>query len=792
MEQIIHWEPQQRQKESLVRLEDEILFGGSRGGGKAQPLDALVFDGEDFIRIGDIKIGDLIHSPVTGHKQEVQGIFPQGEKEVYRVSFIDGSSTECSLDHLWKVHFSCTKKKGDVYSLKDIKDILDRNKAFRATIPLYKPNLDRDNIELPINPYLLGLLIGDGHLAKAAVRISSADTEILSYILSLGYELNKIGKYDYSVLDVSNKNTTSLLGRFVSNKNSLINKLRVLGLSGKTSHHKFIPDIYKTASYEQKLELLKGLLDTDGTADVRGHVSYCSVSFRLANDVKELVWSLGGKASLKKKERVSGLSYNVYINFNNNEKCFKLKRKLDRVIGKKYNGNDSFFGRRIVDIEYVGRKECVCISVEDTLYVTNDYVVTHNTDAGQAWLLYDIDKSYYRGLVIRRNADDLRDWIDRAQKMYLPTQAQFVGNPTEIRFPSGAIIRTGHLKDSNAYTKYQGHEYHKILIEELTHIARESDYEALLGSLRSTYPDIQPQVFATTNPDGEGFYWVKERFNIPDHPNSKPTITTGKGRSKVFIFSKIEDNRYLLQNKDYVNYLESIQDETLKNQWRYGDWSEPKIEGTYYGEVIKRAKEEGRIGIIPYDPTYPVDTFWDIGIADSMTIWFVQRMGLQTRIIDCYDNSGEGFPFYKQILDKRGYIYGRHWAPHDIAQREVGSGLSRMKTAENLGIKFEMVPRIASAVGQEIIEGINNGRAFFSKCWFDTEKCKEGLKALSNYHKEFDEKRNEYKPHPVHDWSSHYADAFRYMAVTLNHAERKELSQANRNQIIPGRPAFRR
>jgi len=117
------------------------------------------------------------------------------------------------------------------------------------------------------------------------------------------------------------------------------------------------------------------------------------------------------------------------------------------------------------------------------------------TEAGLAWLLYDHQNAQYRALVIRQNAKDLSDWIDRARAMYVPMGAKVKGQPTEIHFPSGAVIRTGHLKDEGAYTQYQGHEYHKILIEELTKIPREKDYEALLGSCRSTVPGIRPQVF---------------------------------------------------------------------------------------------------------------------------------------------------------------------------------------------------------------------------------------------------------------------------------------------------------
>jgi hypothetical protein len=123
------------------------------------------------------------------------------------------------------------------------------------------------------------------------------------------------------------------------------------------------------------------------------------------------------------------------------------------------------------------------------------------TEAGQAWLLYDIEYPFYRALVIRKNADDLKDWVDRARMMYAVVKAEVVGNPPEIRFPKGGKIRTGHLNDDNAYMKYQGTEYQKMLIEELSQIPKEKQYLQLIGSCRSSYPQIKPQVFATTNPD---------------------------------------------------------------------------------------------------------------------------------------------------------------------------------------------------------------------------------------------------------------------------------------------------
>lgn len=383
------------------------------------------------------------------------------------------------------------------------------------------------------------------------------------------------------------------------------------------------------------------------------------------------------------------------------------------------------------------------------------------TDAGQAWLTYDIGNQRYRALVIRRNADDLRDWVDRARRMYLPTKAVFSGNPAEITFPSGAIIRTGHLKDENAYSKYQGHEYQKILIEELTHIPRESDYEKLLGSCRSTVIDIFPQIFATTNPDGPGYQWVKERWNIPDEPKDLVLTELEDGRKRVFIPATIEDNPVLLTaDPGYVRYLESMKDEDLRKAWREGSWAGIHVEGAYYREQMNKAREEKRVCSVPYIQGMPVNTYWDLGIGDSTAILFFQNIGQERHWIDTYEQEGEGLPHYARILQEKGYVYGTHYAPHDIEVRELGSGRSRLEVAQSLGINFQIVPRLS------IEDGIDAVRNRFNTLWIDEEKNKEAIRAISNYHKEFDDKRGTFKNQPYHDWSSHIADALRYWAVS--------------------------
>lgn len=203
------------------------------------------------------------------------------------------------------------------------------------------------------------------------------------------------------------------------------------------------------------------------------------------------------------------------------------------------------------------------------------------TSAGIAWLTIDIENPKYRALVIRKNADDLADWTDRARAIFIPMGAEIVGKPAEIRFPHGALIRTGHLKDDNAYEKYQGHEYHRMLIEELTQIPEEASYLKLISSCRSTVPNLRPRVFTTTNPGGKGHGWVKARFVDPAPPMTvfKDPIT---GRGRVYVPATVDDNPILMHSDpSYIQFLEGLP-ESLKKAWRYGDWN--IFNGQYFSE----------------------------------------------------------------------------------------------------------------------------------------------------------------------------------------------------------------
>lgn len=393
------------------------------------------------------------------------------------------------------------------------------------------------------------------------------------------------------------------------------------------------------------------------------------------------------------------------------------------------------------------------------------------TDAGQAWLLYDVYHPRYRALVIRKNSDDLKDWTDRAKRMYAGTGAIFVGSPPTIRFPGGAVIRAGHLNDEDSYMKYQGQEFQKILIEELSQIPREKDYIKLIGSCRSTVPEIQPQVFCTTNPDDPGIEWIRNRWKIPEMPDFDEIYVTKTEdqKSLVFIPAKLEDNPMLMDaDPNYLKYLESLKatDLELWEAWRNGNWKGYGVEGAYFRSQLQTAEAEGRITSVPYDEMLDVHTWCDLGVSDSFCIGYFQVHGLQWRMIDYDEFEGENLIMAIERMKEKKYNYGKHFAPHDIEVRDLSAeslngieAASRWEIAKSKGVTYEIIPKLP------VSDGINAARIAFSSLWIDKTKCAEFLKRLRRYHKEFDVKRGVFKDTPAHDINSHAGDMFRYWSI---------------------------
>lgn len=373
----------QRLAAALTLRAGGLLLADDVGVGKAQPLDAKVLTPSGWKRMGDLRIGDRVVDP-DGGEGVIEGIFPQGEREVFRVSTADGGSTVCCEEHLWLVHTPNDRVRGTsrVLTTADLREHLfeargNGQRAHHYFLPLPKPvQFDRsDEAVLPLAPYLLGVLLGDGGFVDHAVRLSSIDADLIERVRALlpaGTYLANADGCDWRISGVARTGI----------RNAVLDAIRGLGLGNAKSWEKFVPTAYLQASAEDRLLLLRGLMDTDGTCSKDGRTStFTSTSQRLARDLAEIVHSLGGATTTTSRvtsyshngERREGRrSWTVIVRM---PVCpFAIERKVNRW-------HPATLLRAIHSIEPEGTQavQCIRVSTKRRLYITDDYLVTHNT-----------------------------------------------------------------------------------------------------------------------------------------------------------------------------------------------------------------------------------------------------------------------------------------------------------------------------------------------------------------------------------------------------------------------------
>ena len=394
-----------------------IALLGSPGVGKAQPLDAKILTPTGWILMGDIDVGNTVIA-ADGTPTTVTGVYPQGEKDIYEIKFHDGSTTRACGDHLWKVWFTKDKNRTNrqqphVISTDEIAEILEAD--INVAVDLYIPPAGEDTI-LPLPPYLLGALLGDGGLTHH-ISFTSADEEIVERVgllLEGDYKLVKRSEIEYSI-------TIPRVTGVANQLNNYKTVLDQMGLYGKKSSEKFIPFQYMLGSLKQKFELIRGLMDTDGTVDKRGIPSYTTTSQQLALDIQQLVWSIGGIASISTRnptytylgeKLVGAKAYTLNIAFKCPKDLFHLNRKKDRARVMHADGRVTL-RRRVQSIHLVSTEPAQCIMVDhpDHLYVTDNYIVTHNTFLAVYKALEEVmDKGNgFERVTIIRSAVQVRD-----------------------------------------------------------------------------------------------------------------------------------------------------------------------------------------------------------------------------------------------------------------------------------------------------------------------------------------------------------------------------------------------
>lgn len=361
-----------------------VFMAGHPGSGKAQPLYSKIRTPSGWTTMGNIKIGDEIITP-NNTISKVIDIHPQGIKDIYRIYLFDGRYVDCTEDHLWKIYGFYKKINGKskrqftLRTLKEIKEKMD--------LPTYKDRLflpipceiEYPKQEMIIDPYTMGVLLGDGCL-KQRISFSTNDIEIVE-IINQSID-------DYHITSYNDKDFF-----ICPNKKGIKSKYRQelekLGLWELYSYEKFIPEKYKTSSIEDRYELIKGLMDTDGYVSKKGYIQFYTTSRKLMNDIREVIWSLGGNTLVREKmpfyKDISGNKiecrkcFSITILHNNSKNLFKLERKKERC--KELLTHKKRLFMKIKSIEYIGKHEAKCISIDDEngLYLTDNYVITHNS-----------------------------------------------------------------------------------------------------------------------------------------------------------------------------------------------------------------------------------------------------------------------------------------------------------------------------------------------------------------------------------------------------------------------------
>lgn len=400
----IQYDEGQKNAISIASLDTTgiMILTGGPGTGKAQPLYSKVLTPNGFVPMGEIKLGDKVISG-SGNISTVLGIYPQGEKDIYELTFNDGSTCRCSDEHLWTVQtrkdrLSCShgKFRGQRERTIELKEMLKDYRMSGGRLKYsvkYVNPVQFEEKDLYIHPYLLGLLLGDGCLSEDSVSISLYDEQLRG-------DISRFLPNDKFEISLKSSNAPEIHDYIIKyngsevynepqhpNMKPLNYNLYKLGLKGKHSHEKFIPKEYLYASESQRRWLLKGLLDTDGSVS-KDCIEFSTTSEQLKNNIIELVHSLGGYASssvregkYKKDDKHVQCknNYRILIQFtSDNNDCFNLTRKKNAYNPKRTSFNVK---RYIKDIKYIGKEDCQCIYIDDPshLYITDNYIITHNT-----------------------------------------------------------------------------------------------------------------------------------------------------------------------------------------------------------------------------------------------------------------------------------------------------------------------------------------------------------------------------------------------------------------------------
>lgn len=315
-------------------------------------------------------------------------------------------------------------------------------------------------------------------------------------------------------------------------------------------------------------------------------------------------------------------------------------------------------------------------------------------------------------------------------------------NESELRInlPNGSIIR---LYGADNYDRLRGLGFDGLVLDE----AADFPPQAWAEVLRPCLSDKKGWCVWIGTPKGHNAFYEtwKQAQESPEEWFSLRLKASETG---------------IIDREELADARKSMSEDQFRQEWETD--FEAAIIGAYYGKELRMAEEEGRISSVPYDRAAEVVVSFDLGIGDSTSLWFAQMIGREIHVIDFYESSGAGLDHYVKVMRGKPYVYGDIILPHDAEAKELGTGKSRVEVLRELGVtQTRIAPKLA------IDDGIQAVRMMISKTWFDAKKCAYGIECLKQYRAEFDDKNKVLKSRPLHDWASHAADSFRYLAVGM-------------------------
>lgn len=615
------WKPNDKGQSEVLRCPDsvfEVLGGGAAGGGKAIWIKEDIRTKDGWKTLENIIAGDIVFDE---NGQECSVLIAHNilyDRKCFEFTFDDGSKIISDSEHNWSVYNLQNRENlrrrgnGTPYVLKtsDIVNTLRVGKENRTnySIPIAK-SLNLAEQSLPIDPYILGLWLGDGN--NRCSRITNSNSEIISSIQSI-YSMST---YDYD----------SIEHKLYDGVQSKLNKLDLL-------QNKHIPAIYLNSSIKQRFDLLKGLMDSDGHANLNGSVEFDNTNKKLSEDVLELILSLGFKANLTTSRATyyNRIISNKYkIKWTPTVPVFKIALKLSK---QKTISNGSPSWRYIVSAKKVDSVPVRCLTVNSPghLYLVGKSLIpTHNTDLGIMIppVRQFTDHPKFKGLILRRTFPDLEKEIVPRQREWYPHMGAVYNETKKVwKFPAGSYIQNGHAEREDDVRKYDSAEYNYIDWDESTHFTKFQYLYLSISRCRSSSPDLPAFVRAFTNPGNVGHAFFKGRFVDPFPTGRTIIVDSITGQRRLYIPFRGDDNPHLLTNDPgYLKRLEGLP-ENERRAKLLGSWD--AYEGQVFSEfrALKLVSEPANA--LHVIQPFPIPDWWPRVMAidwgfDAMTfiIW---------------------------------------------------------------------------------------------------------------------------------------------------------------------------